>query len=455
MDLAKIKMPHNLDVERQVLGAMLMDEDAVHEAHGILGDADFYQPNHQKIYDALLELVANGTAIDLMTVTDLLEKNGTLKNLGGAIYIAELAQGIATSANIEYHAEIISEHAIRRKAIRNAAEQAQSATTEDVEVLAADAYQKAIDLIPKNRQGLRPISELADPVIERLERRMKDARDGRIGLKDIQTGFKAFDRRFGGFNQGEVIVLAARPSVGKTALMAQIAENVAEQGGKVLIFELEMNKLDIVERVMMGRSELSMQSSHIGKLTVADLRIVMQQANELQNLSIYIDDTPGITPSQINAKAERAKLELGQIDLICVDYLQIMESGNTAYRGGYESVTYCSQQMKRIARKLKTSLLLLSQFSRAPEREERIPRMADLRESGAIEQDADMILFLHRDSKVEPDQPGPRLWRIAKNRNGPTGDISVIFFPSKVRFGTATDEEEPFLNKADDSEVPF
>lgn len=435
-----VKFPHSMEAEKRVLGACIRDVNALRKAQDILEASAFFQPNHQVIFRVLCDMAAAGTAIDLMTLADALEKSGDFEKIGGAYYLMELANSVATTVNVEHHAQIVKEKAIRRQLIRYGYQQIEDAENEDLDKLASKAYEQALSIVPPSKiQGFRRIDFFLERSIDQIQERIKRKRSGKP-FKDVLTGVHDFDHRFGGLNRGELIILAARPSEGKTLLASQIALSVA-RAGNVGFVSMEMAGEEILCR------SFSTAKGEDDKTTAS---LILQKANDLQKRNLYFDDSPGIRIDQLAARSERLKIEIGKLDLLVIDYLQLVRIPQSLGRmPTIERVTYISGEVKSLARRLNCPVFLLSQLSRECEKENRPPRLSDLRESGAIEQDADMVLFIHRPDGISRGKSGARELLIAKNRNGVCGKIDMVFSAENLAFHCLTDRDIP------DDGLPF
>ncbi len=453
-------LPHNLDVEKQVLGAMMLDVDALHTAHSILGESAFYQPNHQKIYDALVEVASKGIAIDLMTLTDALERKGELANVGGAFYLAELAQSVATSANVEYHAAIVRERALRRKLIRECSMAIQDAydSGDDATEILSRAESRIFQISQQRTdRAFDLVGKYLDAAIEKVQQ----AHQHQGALTGLETGFGDFDKLTSGLQSSDLIVLAARPSVGKTSLVMNIAENVSLNGIPVGLFSLEMSSEQIAERVLCSQARVNLKHLRSGYFTKKEAALFLETAGRIHNIPLYVDDTPNLTPTEVFSRARRLKSQQPELGLLIIDYLQLMTTGGRI-ENRQQEVSEISRSMKILARDLNIPIVCCSQLSRAVEkRDDHLPRLSDLRESGAIEQDADLVVFLHREAlkgqyegeEEEDLESGSKTHFshkliIGKHRNGPIGEVDIYFASEYTRFFDAAHE-------APDEEVPF
>lgn len=453
-------MPHNLEAERKVLGAMMRDIEALHLSHEILGESAFYQPSHQMIYDVLIELAAMNTAIDLLTLSEALERRGQLEAVGGSFYLAELAQSVATTANVEYHAAIVKERAVRRKLIRQCSQIIHEAheSVDDAESILAQA-ESDIFRLSQQRKGrsFEPMGKFLDSAIEKIQ----IAHQHKGSLTGLSSGFRDLDGMTAGFQKSDLIVLAARPSVGKTSLVLNFAEHAALNGAAVGVFSLEMSSEQIAERVLCSQARVNLKHMRSGYFTQKEAGILLQTANRLHNIPLYIDDTPNLNPTEVFSRSRRLKSERPDLGLLIIDYLQLM-GGSKRTDSRQQEVAEISRALKILARDLDVPIIACSQLSRAVEkRDDHTPRLSDLRESGAIEQDADMVVFLHREpikgkfegEESEDLEAGQQIHYsykliIGKHRNGPVGEIDIYFAREYTRFFDV-------VQHTDDEEVPF
>jgi len=425
--------PQNIEVEQSLLGCMLVDKDAIIAVSDWLAPEHFYDDRHVQIYSNILELFNEGLPVDLITLTDRLKKQKKLSAVGGRAYIADLATMVATSAHAEEYGQIIKESATRRGLISAARNITEMAYREDVgidEVI--DTSEKQVFDVAQSgtRTNFVHIKDLLKEAYERAERADKDQ-----AYLGISTGFKDLDDLLGGFQKSDLIVLAARPSVGKTALALDMMRHVALVEGKtVAFFSLEMSKVQIMDRLLGMQSGIPFWEIRTGRLSDKKFVKLADTMGELADANIYIDDQAGQHINAVRTKARRLALEKG-LDIIFVDYLQLMR-GNSKESRTLE-VGEISQGLKNIAKELEIPVVALSQLSRAIEqRQSRRPQLSDLRESGSIEQDADVVMFIDREEVWDPEteNKGTAELIVAKHRNGPTGLVKLAFINEIASF---------------------
>lgn len=427
--------PQNIEAEQSVLGGVLIENQAIHKVMEILTPDDFYREAHQKIFNSLLDLSERDEPADLITLTNDLRKKDELESIGGASYVASLIDSIPTAANIEYYARIVKEKAILRKLI----EAATGIVTqgyedrEDVEGLLDEAEQ-AIFQIADNRvrPSFYPIREILKSSFKTLER-LYEKKELVTG---IPSGFKDLDEKTAGFQPSDLIIVAGRPSMGKTAICLNIAQHAAvEKKTPVAIFSLEMSKEQLVLRMLCSEAMVEGTRLRTGFLSESDWPKLTMAAGVLSDAPIFIDDTPALTILELRAKARRLKGE-HDLGMLVVDYLQLMK-GRTAVESRQQEISEISRSLKALAKELTIPVIAVSQLSRRSEsREDKRPQMSDLRESGAIEQDADVILFVYRDevySRSEENR-GKAEIIIGKQRNGPTGMVLLTFLDKFTAF---------------------
>jgi replicative DNA helicase len=430
-------VPWSLEAEQAVLGAMLQSPDAALQAATLLDDLLFYLPNHRRLFRAMKQLVERRVAIDHVTLAEALKED--FKSIGGYAYLSDLVDAATGAANLEAHAAIITDKAVLRQLIevgRGIADQAQDGSASAGDLL--DRLESRIFQIAQYRttEGFTSIRSLLYPVMERIEQRQAGQ------MRGTPSGFKGLDDITTGFQPSDLIIVAARPSVGKTALAMNIGAHAASTGTGVALFSLEMSRESIVQRLLCAEARVDSQRVRQGTLTDDDFTALAQAGGALATYPIYIDDTPALTLLEMRSKARRLVREQ-QIGLVIVDYLQLMRS--PAYsKDRVQEVSDISRSLKGLARELKVPVMALSQLSRASEQRggERKPILSDLRDSGAIEQDADIVIFLHRAEMYEimdrdgnPTEGKAELI-VAKHRNGPTGHLRMRFNKASTRFET-------------------
>ena len=430
--------PQNTDAEASLLGAILIDSDAIVKIADDVSADDFYDPKNQRIYEALVLLYEKHSPIDVLTLSDQLKNSGYLDFIGGSAYLTELTNYVPTAAHVEQYAGIVSQKAMRRRLIK---------ASQDIVELGYDEKQNLRELIEQAESRLFDVSQrhvkqdvasletILGESFERLDELHKDK--GKI--RGVPTGYRDLDNILAGLQRSDLFILAARPSIGKTALALNIAHNVALQSAvPVLLFSLEMSKEQLVDRLLAMESGVDAWALRTGNLTDQDFEKIGQAMGSLSEAQIYIDDTPGITVSDLRTKARREHHQ-HPLGLIIVDYLQLM-SGGGRFMGDanrVQEVSEISRGLKGIARELNVPVLALSQLSRSVEsRSPQIPQLADLRESGSIEQDADVVAFIYREEFYNPqtDRKNIAEIQIRKHRNGPTGGIDLYFDRDKQRF---------------------
>lgn len=431
--MASLKIPpHSDEIERSVLGAVLIDKDAIGTVSQILKPGDFYNDINGIVFSAMLSLYDERKPIDILTVTSELkkEKNGDKVEQS---YIADLVNTVPTAANVESYALVLKEQSTKRALITIGTQITEMGFMDDKEV--GDLLNRAESYVFSVSQGsnLRAFIPIKEALAESFDRIDELHKKG-AGFRGIQTGFIDLDNILSGMQESNLLILAARPGQGKTAMVVNIASYVAlNQKTPVGIFSLEMSQEELVDRLLVGQADVDAWRLKTGKLSEGDFTKLSQAMGELAEAQIYIDDTPGITVSEIRTKARRLQLEHG-VKLIIVDYLQLADPGRR-YDNRVQEVSIVSQALKNLARELKIPVLAVSQLSRAVEhRGERKPQLADLRESGAIEQDADVVMFLYRpDPDIVTNVFQTKLF-IAKHRNGPMGEIDLLFRGDRIRF---------------------
>ena len=437
-DVIPETLPHSDEAERSVLAAVLLDNRQIHKAQEILTHEAFYGERHRRIFRAIEELSEGGSALDLVTLRDALERSGELEPIGGVAYLTALVEGSARSGNVEHYARIVKEKAILRELIRSAHQilaSALRATDPADEVL--DEAEKAIFRVAEDRLRLGFLS--LKTVGERSIKLIEDLTHRREAITGIATGFLQLDEWTAGLQPSDLVILAARPSMGKTALALNIAAHAAlRTGRKIGIFSLEMSHQQLFSRLLCSEARVDAHRLRTGRIGKDEWQRIIKSFSELSDAPVFIDDTPGVGIMEMRAKARRLSLEHG-LDLLVVDYLQLMR-GRGRYDSRQQEIADISRSLKEMAKELHVPILALSQLSRAPEQRgtgDRRPQLSDLRESGAIEQDADVVLFLFREEVYKRDDPelkGKGELIIGKQRNGPTGLIPLHFIREFTTF---------------------
>jgi len=428
--------PQNLEAERACLGSMLLDKEAIEVAIDILQSDDFYSDQHRTVFDALIELYNRSVPVDIVTLTDFLKDSGGMEKAGGIVYVSSLLEDVPTSANIEYYAKIIEQKSLLRKLIRASSAVISMSYDKDKDAYEiVDEAEKLIFDVTERREvrGYYTLNEVIKDSITAIEKLFHRG-DNYTGLP---SGYKELDDLTSGFQRSEFVVIAARPSVGKTAFALNIAQNVGIDLKKnVAIFSLEMSKEALVQRMLCSEARIDSQRLRKGLLRTEEWGPLTTAAGRLAESNIFIDETPGITDMQLRAKARRIQSRHG-LDMVIVDYLQLMSSIRKK-EGRTQEISEISRSLKALARELSIPVVALSQLSRAVEtrgRDKR-PILSDLRESGAIEQDADVVIFLYRDELYNPNTDNKDIAEIIiqKQRNGPTGKVELRFFKEFTRF---------------------
>lgn len=432
--------PHNDEAEASILGAVLIDKDAIGLVSELITPKDFFNDLNGIIFDAMLALYEERKPIDVITLTQRLKKTRNGEKVDSA-YISELVNSVPTAANIEHYADLVREASTKRSLISVGTEIAEKAFKEDSEV--PELLDKAESSIFAISQGhnIRGFTAIKEGLAESFDRIDELHKKG-LGFRGVQTGFVDLDNILSGMQASNLIVLAARPGTGKTAMIINMAQNMAiEQKIPVGIFSLEMSQEELVDRLLVGQADVDAWRLKTGRLTESDFTKLSQAMGELADAPIFIDDTPGITISEMRTKARRLQLEQG-IKFLVVDYLQLADPGRR-YDSRVQEVSIVSQGLKNLARELKIPVLAVSQLSRAVEhRGERKPQLADLRESGAIEQDADVVMFLYRLDAEVTSNVIPTKLAIAKHRNGPMGEVDLLFRGDRIKFFSVEKKRE-------------
>lgn len=437
--------PHDEQAEASVLGAILIDKDALSDVIDFLRPDYFYNDSHGYIFSAILSLFEKHEPVDIVTVTSQLKKMGKYKDVGGSTFLIELTNVVPTSANIEVYGKIVTDNYIKRRLIETSSNIVTDAFKEEREVkqLLDKAESEILSIAEaRTHQDFIPVKDALAESFDRLDELHKKGST----LRGVATGFGDLDNKLAGLQDSNLIILAARPGQGKTAFVLNIAQHVSvNQKQTVGIFSLEMSKEELVDRLLVSQADVDAWRLKTGRLSDNDFTRLSEAMGELADAPLFIDDTPGINIFEMRTKARRLLVN-HNMKLLIVDYLQLVDPGRR-FDNRVQEVSIISQSLKNLARELKIPVLAVSQLSRAVEsRGTRIPQLADLRESGAIEQDSDVVMFIYRqDQEVEKwDNPVVKLL-IAKHRNGPTGEIDLIFKGDRIRFYSVEKKQEPSL----------
>lgn len=437
--------PQNIEAEQSVLGAVLLENDALLKALEVLTPEDFYRESHRKLFNVMIELFEKSEVIDLITVTDALKRRNELDDVGGVTYLSNLANQIPTAANIRYHAKIVKEKALLRGLLRSATE------------IAAKVYESAMEADEMVDYAERSIFDISDrrtktsfftlkEVIKSSFEMIEHLYDKKEAITGVPSGFADLDELTTGFQPGDLIIIGGRPSMGKTALGLNIAQHVAlEMREPVAIFSLEMSKEQLAMRMLCAEAMVDSNSVRKGFIRKEDWHKLTSAAGRLAEAPIFIDDSSGTSVLEMRAKARRLKMEHhGGLGLVVVDYLQLMR-GRGNFERREQEISEISRSLKGLAKEMRVPVIALSQLNRGVEqRQDKRPSLADLRESGAIEQDADVIIFLYRDevyNRENPSNRGKAEVIIAKQRNGPTSTVELTFLSNCTRFVPLTKME--------------
>ena len=436
--------PHDLEAEQSVLGAMLVNPNAIAAVAELLSADDFYRDTHRLIYDAVVKLYDRGQEVDVVTLSAQLERDSTLERAGGREFVHTLAEFVPAAANAAHYAGIVREQSVLRAFIRVGNEIAELGYQHpgDIPTL-LDLCEQKVFAIQQQRR-VAEFQHIRDVLVRNFE--YLDEVEKARGMSGVASGFEGIDRLTGGFQKANLIVLAARPGMGKTSLALNIAQNIAVKGqAPVALFSLEMSARELGERMMCSSARVSSHRVRTGSLSGDDYAKLVQAAGELEKADIFIDDTAGLNMFELRAKARRLQTK-HPLSLVIVDYLQLM-AGDTRAENRQQEVSNISRGMKQLARELEVPVIAVSQLNRSPEaRADREPQLADLRESGAIEQDADMVIFIYEDPSDVLSKGIVKL-KIAKNRNGPTDTIRLGFVKDYTKFRTLTRDDYADVEK--------
>ena len=426
--------PHSIDAEESVLGAVLLSSDAANVALETLRSEDFYKPAHQQIFDIVQQLFDASEPIDAVTVSEGLRRDGSLDRMGGIDFLTNLIDSVPSTSNVEYYAGIVEEHSLRRRLLKVGG---------DIGVIASEMTEPIAEVVDKAEQavfavaerqvgdGLQPIDDLLGPAIEKAEELQRSG----SAVTGISTGFRDLDRKLAGLHPTNLVIIAARPGMGKSALALNMSQNVALNGNTVAIFSLEMSREEVVTRMLCAKGRIDSQKLRTGNLNESDFTKLSNAAGALYKQNIFVDDSPGLTVTEIRAKCRRIRRRPG-LDLVVVDYLQLMNG--TGQENRQQEIAMISRSLKSLARELQVPIIALSQLNRAVEaREDKRPRLGDLRESGAVEQDADVVMFIYRDEYYFPEKvesKGVAEVVISKHRQGGVGKVDMTFLPEYTLF---------------------
>jgi len=428
MDTSIRSIPHNIEAEQGVIGSMLIDKTSIVEVMEVLNTEDFYKDSHKVIFDSILDLYKKDTAVDIITLTENLKSRSKLEAAGGITYISELSGSIVSTANLKSYIKIVKDKSVLRKLIRASTKIIEESYKNQDDVAGTiDMAEKSIFDLSSNRKvsDFEPMN-----VVERLFNNKGET-------TGIASGFRELDAKTSGFQKGDMVLVAARPSMGKTTFALNIAEYAAlREGKKIAMFSLEMSKEQLAYKLLCSEAHIDMLNLRTGNLEDKDWENIARASGPLAAAKIFIDDTAGISIMEMRSKCRRLKMEHG-IDMIVVDYLQLM-SGGKGSENRQQEVSEISRSIKALAKEMECPVIALSQLSRAPEaRTDHRPMLSDLRESGSIEQDADIVMFLYRDEYYDKDTEDKNIAEciIAKQRNGPTGTVKLAWMGQFSKFG--------------------
>ena len=455
--------PQAVEIEKIVLGALMIDKDAFSMVSELLVPETFYEPRNQKIYDAIHTLNINENPVDVATVINQLQKNGVLENVGGPAYVVELSSHVASSAHIEYHAHILAQKYLARQLISFSSRIETKAFDEtvDIDELMQEAEGNLFEISQKNmKQDYTQI----DPVIQQAVEILQNASQNSGGLTGIPTGYTKLDEMTSGWQKSDLVIIAGRPAMGKTSFALSVAKNIAvDYHEPIAFFSLEMNNVQLVNRLISNTCEIAGNKILNGQLTPDEWERLDKNLRKLTGTPLYIDDTPGLSVFELRTKARRLVREKG-VKIIMIDYLQLMNANGMKFGSRQEEVSTISRSLKGLAKELDIPILALSQLNRTVENREGLegkrPQLSDLRESGAIEQDADMVLFVHRPEyyHIFTDEKGNDLHGmaqiiIAKHRKGATGDVLLTFRGEFTRFQNPEDNAVILMGAGPEGEI--
>jgi replicative DNA helicase len=436
MDTSIRSIPHNIEAEQGVIGSMLIDKTSIVEVMEVLNTEDFYKDSHKVIFDSILDLYKKDTAVDIITLTENLKSRSKLEAAGGITYISELSGSIVSTANLKSYIKIVKDKSVLRKLIRASTKIIEESYKNQDDVAGTiDMAEKSIFDLSSNRKvsDFEPMNVVLERGFTEIERLFNNKGE----TTGIASGFRELDAKTSGFQKGDMVLVAARPSMGKTTFALNIAEYAAlREGKKIAMFSLEMSKEQLAYKLLCSEAHIDMLNLRTGNLEDKDWENIARASGPLAAAKIFIDDTAGISIMEMRSKCRRLKMEHG-IDMIVVDYLQLM-SGGKGSENRQQEVSEISRSIKALAKEMECPVIALSQLSRAPEaRTDHRPMLSDLRESGSIEQDADIVMFLYRDEYYDKDTEDKNIAEciIAKQRNGPTGTVKLAWMGQFSKFG--------------------
>jgi len=428
--------PQSIEAEQSVIGSMLIDKEVIPVVMEVLKPEDFYRPDHKEIYDVIIELFDRAQPIDLITVSERLKLHGKLELVGGLEYLTNIATEVPTTANVKHYAKIVEEKSLLRKLIRASSDIVELGfnASEEVSFILDKAEQNIFDILQKrSSQGFVPIKDVLVDTFNKLE----ELYNNKGHITGIPTGFSDLDFKTSGLHNSDLVLVAARPAMGKTAFALNLAQNAAVHSGiPVAIFSLEMSKEQLVNRMLCSEAMVDSNKMKTGQLEDNDWQKVARALGPLSEAPIFIDDTPGISITEIRAKCRRLKLE-HNLGLVVIDYLQLMQGSKSRGENRQQEISEISRSLKILAKEINIPVICLSQLSRAAEtRTDHRPILSDLRESGAIEQDADIVMFLYRDDYYNPDTEKKNIAEVilAKHRSGSTGTIELVWLGQYTKF---------------------
>jgi replicative DNA helicase len=428
--------PQNIDAEKSLLGAVLIDEETLADISEHVHPKDFYEKRHAIIYSGMMRLYEKHKPVDLLTLTDELKRKKELDTIGGSAYLTELTNYVPTSAHAGAYAELVAQKAVRRRLIKASAEISEFGYNEETSTEELLGMAEA-ELFAVSDQSLKQDIASIESILTESFDRMEELHRNKGALRGVRTGYRDLDGMTAGLQRSDLIILAARPAMGKTTLVTNLAYNVATVAKQpVLFFSLEMSKEQLVDRMLADASGVDAWNIRTGNLSDDDFSKLSEAMGELAEAPIFIDDTPGLSTLELRTKARRAAHDQ-PLGLIIIDYLQLMQGSGNNNGNRVQEVSEISRGLKLIARELNVPVIALSQLSRSVEsRSPQIPQLADLRESGSIEQDADIVMFIYREAYYNPETERENITDliIAKHRNGPTGKVELYFHPERLRF---------------------